>query len=174
MAYQGPPEFGSGSIDFVRLTAISGLDCTLVGSESPSGKLLPAAATLAGISGSWLNPEQPGHGWMVQILEDGGVLVVWFVYTPDGEQAWIIASASPEVVSEAGFTLDAALITDGPAFGPGFEPGAIERIPWGTLSFSFDGCGAGTVSYDSLLPAYGQGSHFIERLSNLADNRCDL
>jgi hypothetical protein len=168
------PGFDTGTLALSRLTDLSGLDCGLTGPQQSLRKLAAVGVPLAGVSGSWFNPEQPGHGWIVQILDNGGVLVVWFVYSPEGEQAWIIASADAGAVTESGFVLDAALITEGGVFGPNFDPANVQRIPWGTLSFQFDSCTSGTMSYDSTLAGYGSGSHFMSRLSNLAGARCDL
>ena len=44
----------------------------------------------------------------------------------------------------------APVITDGPVFGPGFDPTDVNHTTWGDFTFTFSGCDAGTLSYSGI------------------------
>src|SRR5688572_24225781 len=45
-------------------------------------------------SGSWYSPARSGEGLIVQVLDNGSVIAIWFTFPPAGssaKQAWILA-----------------------------------------------------------------------------------
>jgi hypothetical protein len=148
--WQGPPGYESGTLEATRLTALHGIDCN----GASTGNAAP------GHSGAWVDPQRSGEGWFLQEIDPQTVVVFWFTYTPDGEQAWLSGLGSYD-----GNTLVVPdlQITQGTRFGGDFDAADIERTHWGTLEFEFDGCDAATVHYSAVDPAYGSGTQAARR-----------
>ena len=84
------------------------------------------------MSGSWYSPERNGEGFTLQVLDNGTAHAIWFTYPPAGSgarQAWIYASGGRIEGDRIVFT--DAFTTRGPRFGPGFDPAAVQILPWG-------------------------------------------
>ncbi len=161
--YQGPPQYGSGSVDVTRLIAIPGLPCGSVARE-------PTAAT-PGISGQWFDPELFGQGWFLQETEPGQIFAIWFTYDALGAPAWIVGQGA---IEERSVYFDDLLITRGTRFGPAFDAADVVLEHWGTMTISLIDCNRAVVDYVSALPAYGSGVLYPERLSKLSDLACEL
>lgn len=123
-------------------------------------------------SGSWYTPSRNGEGFALQILDRGTALVVWFTYPPPGSaspQAWILAQDGR--IEGDRIIFDGAFTTRGPRFGAGFDPTALQILPWGRIEFRFDDCNRGEVSYEG--PAgWGSGRREVMRLSALSELEC--
>ncbi|MDX1555689.1 MAG: M14 family zinc carboxypeptidase, partial [Xanthomonadales bacterium] len=147
-----------GRFDLQRLSRILGVEC---GGDGAA----PEEATR---SGSWFNAAQDGHGFTIELLDNGQVLVYWFTYDLEGNQAWFFGVGTVEgdelVISQT-------LATRGPRFGPDFDPNDLELIEWGTLRFSL-GCDSGSVDYDGSLAGFPAASLDLSRLSTLAGLSC--
>ena len=148
--------------------------CEVHGAAVMSGRVTvqPAAVTLAsGLSGPWYNAAQPGHGFLVQQLGNGGMLAVWFVYTPDGQhQGWVWAQGAYDRALNT-VTLPALLFENG-RFPPQFDPATVTSRPWGSVTLTFDSCSSGTASWTSTIAGYGSGSFAITRLGSISDTTC--
>ena len=161
--YQGPPAYGSGSVDITRLIAIPGLPC---------GDLArPPASGAPGVSGQWFDPELFGQGWFLQETEPGQVFAIWFTYDSLGRPAWIVGQGA---IEDGTIYFDDLLITRGTRFGPDFNPEDVLLQHWGTMTMSFLNCNDAVVDYVSALPEYGSGLAYPQRLSKLADLECEL
>ncbi len=159
MVYQLPGR--KGRLDLLRLSRVMGANC---------GKFLgPPERPEEILSGSWYNPNQDGHGFVIQVLAGSQVLVYWFTYDPSGNQAWFLGVGEFDgeelVISEV-------FKTRGPVFGPDFDPEDLELIPWGEMRFSL-ACNTGSMSYDGTPAGYGSGSMGLQRLSSLAGLACE-
>ncbi len=158
MSFEGPEEFGSGEFNLVRLSIVEG---------SPCRDEVPDAA--AGYSGSWYDPATDGQGLTFSVLPGGGALAYWFTYDPQGNQAWLLAlgeSRGPRVEFPDVFAYQ------GTSFGEAFDAEAITSTEWGSLSFTFDTCGAGTLSYRGP-DDWGSGSMPLMRLTGLDAHPCE-
>ncbi|KFI23933.1 spondin domain-containing protein [Nitrosococcus oceani] len=126
------------------------------------------AAPLKGsFSGSWFNPNRSGEGFLLEVTnsDDPTLVATWFTYPPSGDsgaQAWLVGSG-PIRLNESIITN--TVITEGAAFGDDFDPSAVNRIPWGTLKFTFTSCTTGIVEYDSVREDFGSGTFHIQRLT---------
>lgn len=125
------------------------------------------ALTLA-MSGSWHDKAWDGEGWHLLRLDEERVLVYWFTFDGAGRPTWLLGVGRLQgnvVVVE-----DTAM-PKGAAFGYDFDPMAVNMVNWGSLRFELDGsgCETGTMSFDSLLPAFGSGSRNLQRLTILED-----
>ena len=149
-----------GRFNLQRLSRILGAGC---GSSSDP---VPTEATR---SGSWFTASQDGHGFVIEILENGQVLVYWFSYDLEGNQAWFFGVGT---VNGDELTVSETFATRGPVFGPDFNPDDLELIDWGTLQFVL-GCNGGGVQYDGRRAGFPAAALPLTRLSVLAGLSCD-
>ena len=149
-----------GRFNLRRLSGVMGLTC---------GDFLgPPVRAEAVQSGSWYNPFQSGHGFAIEVLIDSRVLVYWFTYDKEGNQAWFFGTG--EIVGEE-LVITETFSTRGPSFGPDFNPDDLELIPWGELRFDLR-CINGKMSYNSVQEEFGSGLIHLKRLTSLADLPC--
>jgi plastocyanin len=133
----------------------------------PPGKNISAAT-----SGSWYDPQQSGHGFLLQIAPGNTILAYWFAYTPNvTAQAWMLAVGNYDPNSNT-VTLEAFQPT-GAKFPPAFNATDITQNDWGSITFTFTDCTNGTVSWNSKLPGYGTGTLPITKLANTAGLTCN-
>jgi streptogramin lyase len=136
-------------------------------------KLSTVPVTIGGyMSGNWFDPAQSGQGFQLEFTNQANIAVaIWFTFAPDGSgQRWIYAQGTYDKTMNT-VTLPAVLPT-GAKFPPNFRSGDVTDTPWGTLTFTFTSCTAGTVSWNSSLPAYGTGSLPISRLTSIDGTTC--
>lgn len=167
LSWSGPAAFGSGTRTLVRLSSIDESSCEGARRLTASGARAPEG--LRSKSGAWFVPSRSGEGWIVEELPDGRGIAYWFTFDPEGRQAWTVGVGQREgnrlVISDN-------RITRGTRFGPDFNAGAVERLPWGNLTLDFGSCGAATVSYASTVPGYGEGTRQAARLTSIAGAPC--
>ncbi len=123
-------------------------------------------------SGSWYTPGRAGEGFVVEVLDTGRVLAVWFTYPPVGSsarQAWVFAQDG--VIDGDRVSFPTVFTTRGPRFGPGYDPSALTLIPWGALTLRFTGCNAAVVDYAGPA-AWGSGQRSLVRLTELDELGC--
>ena len=130
-----------------------------------------------GISGNWFDPEHDGEGWFVEILDESRALVYWFTQTPpavgeEGSQAWIGGIGE---IRGSSIVVDNASteITEGPTFGPDFDPERVIRRKWGKFVLSFSSCSSGVMYYESRDLDFGSGSLDLARLTSISNLPCD-
>jgi len=113
-------QFENGSLELVRLTQLSDL-------SSNTG------AIDACQSGTYFNPQQDGHGVMLEVLgsEANSIFISWFTYI-DNKQFWVIANGNIEGGSAS---LD-AFYTFNTDFPPNFNSSDSQTIPWGTIDLT--------------------------------------
>jgi len=101
-----------------------------------------------GLSGSWWGgSSRSGEGFLIDVgytIFDQTVLVVsFYTYDTDGNQVWLIG---PGVVNGDTATVDFE-IPVGAKWGAEFNPADVNRVPWGTGTFTFTSCEAGHVVF---------------------------
>lgn len=149
----------SDQYDQVALTRLAGTTCD---NQQPH----------QWISGAWYDPERSGEGFMVEVNQDGRVVVYWFTHEPNdsGRQAWMIGTgefADGEVVIEE------MIQPVGTSFGEEFDEDEIEHVDWGRLTLTFFDESTGEISYESNLPEYGSGGYPIQRLARPMLAECE-
>lgn len=128
----------------------------------------PAYAVGKSYTGSWYNPAQNGHGFNFEMLEDGSMLVFWYVYRPDGTSTFLLG-----VAQETNGMYTATLqITEGMTFGD-FNPADNVQTDWGTITITFMDCNHGTVEWITSAPGYSNGSTPITRLTSVDGANCN-
>lgn len=157
-AFQGrhEGEFEDMATAATRLTSI--LPC----SGSPGA--------LAHRSGSYYDPARSGEGVFVQYQPDGTAVLVFYGYTPRGQQFWAIAGST----SIAGDTLTAQMLYPAGTsrFGSRFVSGEVDLQPWGTMRLRHTGCNSATLSYEATVEGYGSGSYDYVRLTAIEGADC--
>ena len=124
----------------------------------------------AGITGTWFDPAQPDQVFMLELLPNGQLLAMWFVYAPQGGQAWIFALGS---VSGDHATLQASQAGgSGARFPPNLDSTSVQPTAWGTLTFRFSDCNHGHVDWSSTVPGYSSGGMDLTRLTLPAGLQC--
>jgi len=123
----------------------------------------------AGITGSWFDRSREGEGFNVEIIGatlDPQLLAYFYTYDDSGNQMWL-TGVGP---ANGGTAVVPMQVTSGTVFGPGFDPNDVVYENWGTLTFTFTSCNAGTVAYTST--DFGSGSFNIERLTSVSGATC--
>lgn len=120
----------------------------------------------ADTSGSFFDPAQDGHGWIVDAITTDGVtsvIAAWYVYV-DGEQRWLIGTG-PATANEARVPL---YIASGGAFPPAFDPAQVNLQPWGEAVLRFDDRDHGSASWTTHVAGFADGSMPLARLTRPA------
>jgi len=116
------------------------------------------------MTGSWYDVNRDGEGYILEVLPNNTVLMVWFTYLPNqAEQAWLIGTGT---LSNNRITFKDVQITSGGVFGPNFNPNLVQKSVWGDVSIEFDNCNSGTINYNSKFKSYADGDHSVTRLTS--------
>ena len=119
----------------------------------------------AGVGGTWYAQGQSGQGFSLQVLTEPApqLLAYWFVFGPQGGQAWV-AALGPIDGDEARMQ---AYQTSGPGalFPPAFNAAQVQSQPWGTITLRFVDCNHARAEWVSSVPGYGSGGLDLVRLT---------
>ena len=121
----------------------------------------PSFPITPGITGAWFDRTRSGEGFNVEIIGsklDPRFLVYFYTYDANGNQMWLTGKGSVN----GDTAVVPMLVTSGTVFGPGFDPDDVVREDWGTITFTFNSCNAGTAEYVSI--NFGSGTFEIVRL----------
>jgi len=127
-------------------------------------------------TGSWYNAAQSGQGWNVEVIGTATgqkFLSYFYGYDNNGEQLWLVTGSS----SIDGNTATADVYrTSATGFGGDYDRDSyVLGDIVGTVSFEFDDCNLGMVTFTSAdtvtLPDF---SNDIKRLTNIASLDCAL
>lgn len=123
-----------------------------------------------GISGSWYNPAQSGHGLSLEILDESHVLGFWYVYDPAGNPIHLYLDGVID-----GTTIESDVyLSRGMRFGS-FDRRDHQFRPWGSVTIDFSSCDAAAMRWNASGEAgagYGSGEMPLARLSRIADLPC--
>jgi len=154
--------FLSDRLEYRQLTRLAGTSCD---NRHPAQWL----------SGAWFGTDRSGEGFVIEVIPDGRAVVYWFTYMPDGsgQQAWMMGVGAVELASGqpgpgqpmARIAVEEMVKPAGGVFGPGFDPGAIDREPWGRVKLDFFDQDSGQVAWESNSEAFGIGGHALARLT---------
>jgi|GEM_PF-2387357 len=149
--------YSAGSLNVERLTQIA--------ADNPDSSGIRSCH-----SGSWYNPDQSGHGFMVNVIEVAAnqhLLMTWYTYL-NGQQYWLLASGPIDGNSA---TLS-AITGSGVEFPPNFDPADLLLSDWGSLTFTKIDDNNAVVSWESVLPGFPAGELDVVRLSQLSGYAC--
>lgn len=122
----------------------------------------------ADISGSWYNPDQSGHGLMVEVLDQQRAVVAWYTYDGMGAPLWLIGNGT---IRGQEMTIDLGAYSGGrpPS---GWAEGDLLGEPWGTVRLDFTGCNTANLTWESTHPDFGSGELPLQRLTRLQGESC--
>jgi hypothetical protein len=123
---------------------------------------------IPGISGSWYDPGRDGEGYNFEVLDDpSGYLLYAYYYTYDdvGNQMWVTGTGPVN----GDTAVVEMLVTSGAKFGDAFRKEDVMRQEWGTMTFKFSSCAAGSVDTVSSM---GNFSVDFGRLTYVAGLPC--
>ena len=127
---------------------------------------------------SWYDPLRSGEGYIIEILEDGRAVLLWYTYDLDGNHMWLIDTNGTVAVDRNDISLDFnnVVFTQGGIFGVDFNADAVKNVPWGNVHFQINCFGTGVVNYASDLTDFGAGQHNIIKLTSplLLPYACDF
>lgn len=137
----------------------------------------PGPAITPGFSGNWSDPSpnQGGHGLQIEVLPDNGILVIWFVFNPAGnQQSWIYMQGAYDPASNS--TVVPAYLEQGGAFPPKFDATKLNVSPWGVLRLTFTDCDNGIADWSPVADVGKQGyssvTFPIHRVTRIAGMSC--
>jgi len=112
-------QFENGSLDIMRLTNLS---------EALSSNNTFDACQ----SGTYYNPDQNGHGIMLEVLGEfaDSVIISWFTYNNQDQQLWLLANGGI-VGNNASLN---AFYTINSDFPPNFNSSDLDTVQWGNIN----------------------------------------
>jgi len=130
-------------------------------------------------SGAWFNPDQPGHGISVEVLDDERTIFYWYTYDPDGKPIWLVADGVNNDVLMTGLIIPfirveaTAYYYEGMTFGL-FDPVTRNEQEWGTiiLDFPYLECNSAHMEWYPTMAGFTQGSTDLARLTSLYGLDC--
>jgi hypothetical protein len=152
--------FGNGELALEKLVAAA------EPAQDPPGALLRACH-----SGNWYQPAQDGHGFFVQVFGAAAqrqLLAVWYVY--DRGRPLFLVGAGPVQGDSATLAMG---ITRGPDFPPAYDPAALQRRPWGSLTLRFSGNDTARAEWTPQVEGFSPGGLDLVRLSTQLGRRCE-
>jgi hypothetical protein len=100
----------------------------------------------SGLTGTWWDSARSGEGFLMDFGFAGGgqfLFGSFYTYDSEGNQAWLTFQST----SMEGTTVNVnVFITDGAMWGDDFNSADVNNTAWGTGSFTFPTCTAGSVS----------------------------
>jgi hypothetical protein len=149
-----------------RLTRTMGAECR----SAIHGYPLEPITEDAGLSGSWFNPSEAGHGFSMQWMSRDEALIIWYTYDRDGNQKWLIGVGSRD---DEQIVFPEMAVTSGARFGEAFDPQDVEQQPWGMLALELD-CSTGVIAWEATESGYDTGTLELERLTGLTRPACPV
>lgn len=126
-----------------------------------------AVEITSGITGSWFDSDNPGQGFNIEILDSNRILVYWYSYD-QGAPVWLTG-----VGTYQGDTATVSLdYFQGGDFGIKHNGDLVTSQPFGDVTFTFENCNHGSVSYSSSLLNFGSGSINLNRLTSIFGLEC--
>lgn len=129
LAFTGPDGFGSEVRDVEQISRQQ-IPCNTRQEQQPE----------TGLSGSWFDPNRAGEGVTLTVQNDLSVAMVFFAYSPAGEQAWFAMQAPLSRAATSRKASGALLRPIGTRFGPAFQSGQIRVENFGTVELEFLSC----------------------------------
>ncbi|HET9483589.1 MAG TPA: hypothetical protein VFO79_06510, partial [Xanthomonadales bacterium] len=183
LSFAFPAPFGSGTMPLRRPELAAGITCSPTAMAARAGAPrakragLPtdqlagaspkATGPIAGLTGSWANPAQLGHGFQIEVLSGDRIVLTWYVFTPTREQLWLIG-AGP--ISGQAATLNMVRPAGG-RFIPNFDPAQVTAPSVGTITVTALSCNSARVDYAFAAP-FGSGSIPISRVTAVRGVPC--
>jgi hypothetical protein len=122
-----------------------------------------------GISGSWFDQAREGEGFNIEIggpVLEPHMVAYFYTYDNSGNQMWV--NGFGEINGDTAVV--PMQVTSGTGFGDNFNPDDVVYDDWGTITFTFSSCNAGTAAYVS--NDFGDGTFNIVRITSISGLSC--
>ncbi|MHC4961158.1 MAG: c-type cytochrome [Planctomycetota bacterium] len=99
-----------------------------------------------GLTGTWWNAARSGEGFVLEFGFSNDTLTLFasfYTYDNMGNQVWLTAQSTAMDGTSATVNV---FISDGPMWGDDYDPADVNLVQWGTGTFTFPSCTAGSVS----------------------------
>lgn len=135
-----------------------------------SGAPVSAPFTMTpGVSGNWYNPDQPGHGFQIEVLPGGVVTAFWFVFDNTGKPVWLNGVGT---INGDRVTMNMSHFIGG-HFPPHFVSSELNPQSWGTLTLVFSSCDTAQANWLASEPGFTvSGSLSLKRLTRISGVTC--
>jgi hypothetical protein len=116
-----------------------------------------------GLTGTWWNATRAGEGFLLEIggapaTGDLTLFASFYTYDNMGNQAWLVAQPPTNSLESGAASVDVTVFrVTGPMWGDDFDPDDRNAMEWGTGTFSFPSCVAGSVTLTPGAEAQGMG-----------------
>lgn len=145
------PSVGTFSEFALAMTRIVPANCQLPTERQPDRAL----------SGNYYDPERSGEGVQIVQESDGQTFVIAYYSYLQGEQMWAFGSGRRDgdriVFSDT-------VITRGADYGPEFDPDAVERIPFGTITADILDCNRINLAIEPVHEAFESSERELVRI----------
>lgn len=118
-------------------------------------------------SGAWYWPTQAGHGFSLEVISNQRSIGWWYTYDTEGNPIWLLLDG----VNVDNRIEALAYYFEGMRFGS-FAEHHNERIEWGNVTFTFEGCMYASVEWSPTMPGFEQGALPLMRLTWIAGMEC--
>ena len=152
---------------FVYADLARAVDGAICDGGPPPG---PGFTITPGITGSWYDPARDGEGYNIEIVGsslDPQLLAYFYTYDDAGNQMWLVGSGP----ANGDTAVVPVQVTSGPVYGDGFDKDDVVREDWGTLTFTFSSCTAGSVVRASTM-GFGTTTEDFVRLTYVTGLTC--
>lgn len=120
-------------------------------------------------SGTWYEPAKTQQGLFIEYLSAAQAIVVWFTFTPEGQQAWMLGVGS---VSGDTIRVETFNRSRGARFGAAFNPRDVIYDDVGDLLITFDSCSTGYASFLSARPEWPNEQLRLQQLTGIEGLNC--
>lgn len=129
----------------------------------------PFAASI-GQTGTWFEPAKNYQGMFIQYLSPANAVVVWFTFTTEGDQAWLLGLGTVQGDSIFVERMDQSR---GGRFGEAFRSEDVVLEDVGNLLITFDTCTTGYASFESARADWPHEQLRIEQITGVAGLDCN-
>jgi hypothetical protein len=137
-----------------------------------SGAMANLVLSEGGPTGQWWNPARDGEGFFVEIIDTGSgnqIGIAMYTFDADGDPLWIVGNA---VIGADDEIADIPVFEfNGPSWGSDYDPGDLNRIPFGTITTIFPTCGTALFSVQSNGPL-PSGDYSLSRITSVEGVGC--
>lgn len=120
-------------------------------------------------SGTWYEPAKTQQGLFIEYLSAAQAIVVWFTFTPEGQQAWMLGVGS---VSGDTIRVETFNRSRGARFGAAFNARDVVYDDVGDLLITFDSCSTGYASFLSARPEWPNEQLRLQQLTGIEGLNC--
>jgi CubicO group peptidase (beta-lactamase class C family) len=121
-------------------------------------------------TGLWFDPSHNGEGYVVEVLEDGRVVIYWFTYDQSGNPAWMLTTSIDGELG-SGMTLPMDRHAGG-NFGVAFDPSRVQVLENGSADMTIS-CEESDVSYSGGDSGFPDVELTLERIAGYMPLPCE-